>query len=377
MMTIPGKTPISVRPLFWLVAFFVGWMWTMSLVGALLAIVVIFFSVLIHEMGHALTARLFKQKTRIELAAFGGFTYREGAKLRLWQEFLVVLNGPIAGALLCLAAYLFYRSVPIPNQLLSYMVKFTFVANFFWTAINLLPVMPLDGGHLLSIILEALFGFKGVKAAVIIGLVIAIALSITFFVLGMFLVGALFLILTFEGVRALRYYRIFREGDRNSELQELVKAADRDVENGQKEAALEKLEKVRAANHEGILYTLATQQVAEIYREEERYEEAYDLLLPIYKRLSGKSLSTFHFLAHVNQDYGMVKKVGNQCYQDNPSYQTALLNAIAHAALGEAEPACGWLDCALREGLPNLKEALAHPEFTVIKDDRRFRKFTD
>ena len=375
MITIPGKIPISIRPLFWLVAFFIGWLWTMSLTGAFIALFVIFFSVLIHEFGHALTACAFKQKTRIELAAFGGFTYREGGRLKLWKEFIVVLNGPIAGFLLFLAAYFTYRLFPIQNEMVSFMLKFTYMANFFWTIINLIPVMPLDGGHLLSIILEAIFGFKGIKAAIIIGLVIAVSISIFFFATGMFLVGALFLILTFESFRSLRYYRIFKEEDRNTDLQELLKSADIDLDNGNNQAALEKLEKVRSSVKEGILYTIAVQRIAEIFRIEERYDEAYQMLLPIHKRLSGENLSSFQFLAHMNGDYEMVTEVGNKCYQDNPSYNTALLNAIAFAALEKPEPACGWLECALREGLPSIKDALSHPEFDAIRDDPRFQKF--
>lgn len=268
MIRFPGKIPISIHPLFWLISFFIGWMWTMTLTGALLCVAIILVSVLFHEFGHALTALLFGQKTRIELAAFGGFTYREGRKLKLWEEFLVVLNGPVAGFFLFLVAYVVYKHVPIETPALLFAVKFTFVANLFWTVINLVPVLPLDGGHLLSIILEGIFGFKGVKMAIITGLVIAVAISIFFFALGMFLIGALFLILTFESFRSLRYYKIFTEKDRDSSLQDLMKAADADYRAGNAEQAMTKLEEVRAKTGQGILYTVATQEMAEIYRAE-------------------------------------------------------------------------------------------------------------
>lgn len=375
MITIPGKIPISIRPLFWLVAFFIGWMWTMSFVGALLCLGVIFFSVLFHEFGHALTACAFGQKARIELAAFGGFTYREGGRLKLWKEFIIVLNGPIAGFLLFLIAYFIYQTFQFENQLVAFTLRFTFVANFFWTIINLIPILPLDGGHLMSILLEAIFGFKGIKAAIVVGLVISVAISIFFFAIGYFLVGALFLILTFESFRSLRYYRIFKEQDRSTDMQNLVKQADVEYENGSYQSAKEKLEYVREQTKEGILYTLATQQLAEIYRNEEKYEEAYELLLPIHKHLSGENLSSFHFLAHMNRDYKMVVEVGNKCFQDNPSYNTALINALAYGALEKIEPACGWLDCAIREGLPSLKDALSHPEFDSIRESPKFQKY--
>ncbi len=375
MIRFPGKIPISIHPLFWLIAFFIGWMWTMTLTGALLCVAIILISVLFHEFGHALTALLFGQKTRIELAAFGGFTYREGRKLKLWEEFLVVLNGPVAGFFLFLVAYTVYKHVPIETPALLFAVKFTFVANLFWTVINLVPVLPLDGGHLLSIILEGIFGFKGVKMAIITGLVIAVAISVFFFALGMFLIGALFLILTFESFRSLRYYKIFTEQDRDSSLQDLMKEADADYRAGNTEQAMTKLEEVRKKTGQGILYTVATQEMAEIYRDQEKFEEAYALLTPLRKTLSGDHLATFHFLAYMNGDYQVVAEVGNKCFQDNPSADTALINALAYGALSRAEPAIGWLECSVREGLTSIKEATARQEFDSIRNDPQFHAF--
>lgn len=376
MITIPGKIPISIHPLFWLIAFFIGWMWTSSLSGALLCVVVILFSVLFHEYGHAFTGKVFGQKTRIELAAFGGFTYREGRKLKLWEEFFVVLNGPIAGFLLFLMAYGIYAYSDVQNPSLLFVLKFTYTANLFWTVVNLVPVLPLDGGHLLSIVLEGIFGFKGVKIAIVAGLIIAVAISIFFFAIGMFLVGALFLILTFESFRSLRYYKIFNEKDRDTDLQQLMKAADTDYQEGKSEEALIKLQEVREKTKEGILYSMATQEIASIYRDQHKYEEAYDLLLPIRKNLTGDSLSLFHFLAYVNGDYETVIKLANTCFQDNPSYDTALINALAFAVLKEVEPSVGWLECAMREGLPNVGETVKREEFNSIRSSPRFREFT-
>lgn len=375
MITIPGRIPISIHPLFWLIAFFVGWMWALNLSGALLCVLLILFSVIFHELGHALTAALFGQKTRIELAAFGGFTYREGRKLKLWEEFLVVLNGPIAGFLLFLGAYLLYRSVPIENQLLLFVVKFTFTANFFWTILNMVPVLPLDGGHLMSIVLEAIFGFKGIKIAIVAGITLAVFISIFFFLFGFFLIGALFLILTFESFRSLRYYRIFTEKDRDTALQQLIKDADGDFQNGNMASALEKLKSVRSKTKEGILHALATQQMAEIFKNQEKYEEAYEMLIPIQKTLSGDSLALFHFLAYMNSDFKTVLEISSKCFQENPSYDTALINALSCGALAKAEAAVGWLECALREGLTSIEQAIKKEEFDPIRNDPHFLAF--
>src|ERR1700722_10208954 len=172
MITIPGRIPITIQPLFWLLALFIGYMSTFTLSGTLLSVVVILYSVLFHEFGHALTGALFGQKTRIELAAFGGFTYREGRKLKLWEEFLVVLDGPLFGLLLFCFAWLTLNHFTITTPSLLFMVKFTALVNLFWTIVNLVPVLPLDGGHLMSIILQSIFGFKGIKMAIFVGLVV-------------------------------------------------------------------------------------------------------------------------------------------------------------------------------------------------------------
>src|SRR5262249_20737940 len=160
--------------------------------------------------------RFFGQSALIELAAFGGFTYREGERLKLWQEFLVVLNGPLFGLALYFIASFFLNQVKASEPHAVFGLRFAALVNLFCTIVNLVPVMPLDGGHLFSIVMEAIFGFKGVKIAVVSGLCVAIAVSIFFFAVGAFLPGALFLLLTFESFRALRYYKLFSEKDRDS-----------------------------------------------------------------------------------------------------------------------------------------------------------------
>ncbi|MCB1181593.1 MAG: site-2 protease family protein [Chlamydiia bacterium] len=375
MITIPGKIPISIHPLFWLIALFIGWMWTFSLIGMILAVMVILYSVLFHEFGHALTAVAFGQKTRIELAVFGGFTYRQGRKLKLWEEFLVVLNGPIAGFILCVIAYFIAHHATIKNTYIFFMVNFTAMANFFWALINLVPILPLDGGHLMSIILEAIFGFKGVRYAIVVGLVIGSAITIFFFVISQWFIGALFLILTFESFRSLKYYRLLSERDRDTDLQDLLKGANLALEEKNIDEAIVKLERVRAQAGGGILFTMATGQLAQVYKEQMRYQLAYDILKPVRKQLTSEYFSLFHFLAYMNKDYATVAEMGNHCYQLTPTPDTAFMNALANGALGKAEPAVGWLECAIREGYETIGKAVGRTEFDPIRQDPLFKRF--
>lgn len=375
MITIPGKIPITIRPLFWLIAAFIGWMTTFTWSGTLLAVLVIFYSVLFHELGHALTGLAFAQKVRIELAAFGGFTYREGRKLKLREEFLVVLNGPLAGFLLGLFAFWVYQNTKITNDSLLFILKFTAYANFFWTIMNLVPLLPLDGGHLLSIIMEGLFGYRGVKASIVIGLSIGLILCIFFFIIGAFLLGALFLILCFESMRSFRYYRLMSDKDRVDTYQELLRSAEADLEKGEIEKGLQKFQSIREKTKKGILFTISSQEMARIYRHQGKYQEAYEILYPMKKSLTGEMLTLLHILAYETGDYKTAIEVGDQSFQNSPSYEIALINALSYAALKKAEPSIGWLECAMREGLPSLKTSLEKKEFAFISSSAEFQKF--
>ena len=373
MITIPGRIPITIQPFFWLLALFIGYMSTFTLAGTLLSVVVILYSVLFHEFGHALTGVLFGQKTRIELAAFGGFTYREGRKLKLWEEFFVVFNGPFFGLLLFAIASLSLHYFTITNPSLLFMVKFTALANLFWTIVNLVPVLPLDGGHLMSIILQAIFGFKGIKMAIFVGLIVGALMSIFFFVIGQFLVGAIFSILTFESFRSLRYYKMLTEKDQEPGFQDIFQKGLGDVAKGNESAALEKFERVREGTKEGVLYLSATEEMAKIYRRQGKYKEAFDLLLPVEKKLSPETLPLFHHLSYKNQDYDLVIKHAKEAFQLNPSYETALFNALAYGAKGKREAALGWLECSIREGLPKISEVLNKEELKSYRNDPQFQ----
>jgi len=375
MLTIPGRVPITIHPLFWLFALFIGWMSTYTLTGALLWLIVILISVLIHEYGHAFTAMLFKQNVKIELAAFGGFTYRQGPKLKLWQEFLVVLNGPVAGLCLFAISWFLLNGFGIVNPTFTSLLKIAVYVNLFWTLINLVPMMPLDGGHLMSIILEGIFGYKGIKASLILSIVIGICVSAFFLIIGAWLVAALFIILTFESSRSLKFYRMLSEKDRDTSVQELMKEAETSLMQGKEGEALNQFLKVREKANKGLFYSMATEAAADILVKMNKAEQAYELLLPLKKDLTNESLALLHEVAFKRKDYQTVSELSDKVYQHSPSYETALMNAIAFGQLGSSQPAVGWLECSIRDGLPSIKETISLKDFDPVRHDPQFKKF--
>lgn len=374
MIRIPGSIPISIYPLFWVLAIMIGWINTFTILGTCIWVVVILYSILVHEYGHALTSIIFGQKAQINLVAFGGVTQRHGGKPKLWQEFIIVMNGPLAGLLLGLAAFGIQQVYLPPDSasVFAYMVRVTFYVNIFWTILNLVPVQPLDGGKLMSIILESVLGLRGIKIALFISLILSAALGLFFFAMNAIIAGVVFLMLTFENYRTWKSSMTVTEQDQNLVLQHLLKDAERDIYNGYKDQAIEKLQRVREMAKAGVIYLNATEHVAALLVEKGDLKAAYDLLLPISNKLSPESLRILHQLAYRQGQWEEAVSLGTRSYQSDPNYETAMLNAICLSIMGKARPAIGWLKCAIREGMPNLQEILAMREFDNIRNDPLF-----
>ncbi len=106
--------------------------------------VVVFGSVLVHELGHALVARRTGVGAlEIVLHGFGGLT-RFGRAPGPREGVFITLAGPLAGIALGIAAVPLWLTVD-PWGLGGKLVTF----NIGWSLFNLVPMYPLDGGHVL------------------------------------------------------------------------------------------------------------------------------------------------------------------------------------------------------------------------------------
>lgn len=370
MLTIPGRIPIHIHPLFGFLVILISWMNSNTFLGVVLWSSVIFISVLLHEFGHALTASYFGQKSQIHLVALGGITQRQGPKLKLWQEFLIVLNGPLTGIILFLLSYasLEFLAKKLDTQsVLYYFLEITMYANIFWTIVNLLPVHPLDGGRLFSIVMEAIFGPKGGTAALLLSSLLALAVSLLFFAVQAFLGGALFLMFAFESYRSWKASLAMTKEDHNQELQLQLIEAESDLRSGREALAVEKLQTIRQISKKGVIYVTASEHLATLLSRQGHIEQAYQMLLSIKDYLSPDAVRLLHQLAYQNNDWNQVVAVGDQAYQVNPGYDRALVNSYAYAALGKVHPSIGWLSCAIRDGLPNPQEVLRKHEYNGIR----------
>jgi Zn-dependent protease len=225
--------PVTVHPLFWLIALLLGSSGDILLLPVWVA--VIFVSILVHELGHALAFRRFGQRSQIVLHFAGGLTIPEpvswggryaSVALSPNEQIVVSLAGPGAGFLLAalviavvtlaggsvITTWLLgfiplplTALVPFGGRVVTVLVSMLLWVNIFWGLINLAPVYPLDGGQVSRNVLLQADPADGVRkslwVSVIAGALVALGGLIFFRSLFMAL---LFGLLAFQSYQALQ-----------------------------------------------------------------------------------------------------------------------------------------------------------------------------
>jgi Zn-dependent protease/CBS domain-containing protein len=149
-------------------------------------VVLLYVSVLIHELSHCVVARGYGLPVRrILLYPLGGFSEIEVEPQTPAREFLVSAAGPALSLVLAACGYGLMHVVPagtIAGTLVSQLRWANLVVGIF----NLLPGLPLDGGRMLRAVIWKLTGRPSTAtiAAAWAGRVLAVALFVVPFTLG-------------------------------------------------------------------------------------------------------------------------------------------------------------------------------------------------
>ncbi|MCZ7532092.1 MAG: site-2 protease family protein [Acidimicrobiia bacterium] len=115
-------------------------------------IVAAFVAIMLHEFGHALTARAFgAEGVNVTLYALGGLTsYTSKRKLSHGRSFIISAAGSGVGIIVGLALVGLERLdlfATWPAEVVNFLGYFVFVA-LVWGVLNWIPILPLDGGHM-------------------------------------------------------------------------------------------------------------------------------------------------------------------------------------------------------------------------------------
>lgn len=163
LLIVPLPYSLLTRPRAW--GFVVVWL------------AVVFVTVLVHEMAHALTARRAGADTSITLFFLGGFTRWESDEIGHGERAWVAASGSLAGFVMGGSAWLLLESGVVEAQsthLVFGLENFWYV-NLVWGALNWIPVRPLDGGHILLNAMSATLGERGRRLADVVFPVVTVA----------------------------------------------------------------------------------------------------------------------------------------------------------------------------------------------------------
>ncbi len=172
-----------------------------------LFVLAVFACVLLHELGHALSARLYGVRTKfIVLLPIGGVANLESIPKKPLQELVIALAGPAVNvviALLVFSALLaFDRAVFASRDAMvdSFVLRLALV-NLFLVVFNMIPAFPMDGGRVLRALLaQALGRDRATAIAAGVGQVCAVLFAIAGFYWNPILL--LIAVLVFFGARA-------------------------------------------------------------------------------------------------------------------------------------------------------------------------------
>ncbi|MCB0182962.1 MAG: site-2 protease family protein, partial [Caldilineaceae bacterium] len=128
-------------------AAFPGWSTSLYWLTGAATAVLLFVSVLLHELGHSVIALRFKiPVNRITLFIFGGVAEIGGEPPSAWAEFWIAIAGPVVSLVLALLCYLLQPPAATLSPLLA-LVQYLAYINFSLVLFNLIPGFPLDGGR--------------------------------------------------------------------------------------------------------------------------------------------------------------------------------------------------------------------------------------
>ena len=167
---------------------------------------------LLHELGHAIAARSAGAHAEISLDFLAGYTsFVPGRPLSRPQRAGITAAGPVTQIVISTAVLVALGTNPLSLD----SVRESDITYAIWWAgpvigvLNLIPVLPLDGGHLVHTAIEPILGKDSLRTMAIVSMVVTVGGAVLFYVTGYrgFTIFIAFLLLT--------QYQLVQGGRRN------------------------------------------------------------------------------------------------------------------------------------------------------------------
>jgi Zn-dependent protease/CBS domain-containing protein len=191
--------------------------WVYWVLGAITALL-LFASVIVHELAHSLVAKSRGLQVRsITLFIFGGVSNLAGEAKNPSTEFVIAIVGPLTSFVIAAVAFAIDAVVPPSapelDAVLSYLVYINVALGLF----NLIPGFPLDGGRVFRALAWSLTGSlrRGTEIAAFVGQLVAY---------GLLLIGFYLILVQGQLIQGIYFAAIgwFLQSAANSSLQQVL-----------------------------------------------------------------------------------------------------------------------------------------------------------
>ncbi len=312
---------------------------------------------LIHELGHALVARSTGAEASISLGFMAGYTsFRPSHPLSTGQQMAISLAGPLTQIVASLIILVALGANPLSHESLrSIPALAIWWSGLIIGALNLIPVLPLDGGHLVLALIEPLTKERSMKIMAIASLVITIGTAVVLLITRHNDLSVFLVFLLISQIQILQ-----STGTRPDTTLNTMVAAEREAwVNGSTQIDSRSLSpwyRAHQAIRSGDPDTAARLILTDLRRPDRpRWvlppEASPDALAEIVKALPDDlpvgNLMSSQVLATVLLRCGQTRRGGEYAasiFEIYPRSSISLLVAVAAATLGEDDNAISWLE---------------------------------
>ena len=324
--------PTKVEPSFLVVSLFIAASRGFELLFLLEWVVVVFISVLLHELGHALVARWFGLSPQITLYSMGGLTsWSEEIEIAPPKHLAISLAGPGAGFLLggvlFVAAPTLLRAMP--SELLTVAYYDLLWVNIGWGIFNLFPILPLDGGH----VLLTLERWITKKQDQIISYAISLLVSLTIIYLAFTLRSTWVVILGIWFAYSNASFLLHRlKVSRDKKLVAQLKEAHQAISDGKFDVALDIIPKIQNKALTQGMRSEASRLLIFTFIRQKRYKEAEEELTKFYGQF-GPEHYLQGLLSFEKNEMSQAIPDLKKAFAQTPDYQLGLM--LSQALMAE------------------------------------------
>ncbi len=170
--------PVTIDISFVIIVAILGWQPGGALRDFVVWLLMVPVTVLVHELGHAFVARTTGASPSIHLAGLGGLTtYVPPRPVSRTRSVAISVAGPAVGIVIGLALVAYKRGVGVHSELESSIVDMAIWTTLAWSLLNLLPILPLDGGQTMRELLPGSPAKRATRAAMV-SVVVAVAAAL-------------------------------------------------------------------------------------------------------------------------------------------------------------------------------------------------------